>query len=112
MGLVTGRDQRLLVVLALLSSLCLLAEAAGMLSPEMLYAAPLLLVALPLLMGRYVGEDLISRRARAVRARRQAPPRLSMPAVALRALRSMPRGGRLIADSLAVRPPPALLVAS
>ncbi len=111
MGLVTGRDQRLLVVLALLSSLCLLAEAAGMLSPELLYAAPLLL-ALPLLMGRYVGEELISRRARAVRTRRQAPPRLSVPAVARRALLSVPRGGRLIADSLAVRPPPSLLVAS
>ena len=71
------RDRRVLVALTLLSSLCLLAEAAGVLAPTLLYAAPLLLVALPLIAGT------------------------------LRALRSIPRGGRLIADSLAVRPPPA-----
>jgi len=105
-------DQRVLVALTLLSSLCLLAEAAGLLAPALLYAAPLLVVALPLIAGRYVGEERIVRFARAARGRgrgRVAP--VAAPAGARRVLRSVPRGGRLIASSLAVRPPPAALLA-
>jgi hypothetical protein len=106
------RDRRVLVALTLLSSLCLLAEAAGVLAPALLYAAPLLLVALPLIGGRYVGEERIVRLARAVRRRRpRAATRASAPAGARWALRAVPRGGRLIAHSLAVRPPPAAAVA-
>ena len=106
------RDLRVLVTLTLLSSLCLLAEAAGVLAPALLYAAPLLLIALPLIAGRYVGEERIARLARAVQRRRCRPAaRLSAPAGALRALRTSPRGGRLIAHSLAVRPPPAASLA-
>ena len=102
------RDRRVLVALTLLSSLCLLAEAAGLLAPALLYAAPLLIVALPLLAGRYVGEERIVRFARAGRRPRRRPvARLSAPARARRALRAVPRGGRLIASALAVRPPPA-----
>ena len=101
------RDRRVLVALTLLSSLCLLAEAAGVLAPTLLYAAPLLLVALPLIAGRYVGEERIARLASAARIRRRPVARVAAPAGTLRALRSIPRGGRLIADSLAVRPPPA-----
>ena len=41
------------------------------------------------------------------RTRRRPVARVVAPAGTLRALRSIPRGGRLIADSLAVRPPPA-----
>jgi hypothetical protein len=105
------RDRRVLVALTLLSSLCLLAEAAGMLTPTLLYAAPLLLVALPLLAGRYLGEDRFVRLAQGARQRRRRPAqRLSAPAGARRALRAVPRGGRLIADSLAVRPPPVALL--
>jgi hypothetical protein len=104
------RDRRVLVALTLLSSLCLLAEAAGVLTPALLYAAPLLLVALPLLTGRYLGEERILRFARCARDRRRRPAqRLSAPAGARWALRALPRGGRLIADSLAVRPPPVAL---
>ena len=102
------RDRRVLVALTLLSSLCLLAEAAGVLAPALLYAAPLLIVALPLIAGRYLGEERIVRLARAAQVRRRRPPaRVAAPAGALRALRAVPRGGRLIAHSLAVRPPPA-----
>jgi hypothetical protein len=104
-------DRRVLVALTLLSSLCLLAEAAGLLAPALLYAAPLLVVALPLIAGRYVGEERIARLAGAVRRRRRPVARLSAPARARRARRAVPRGGRLIASSLAVRPPPAALLA-
>ncbi len=105
------RDRRVLLALTLLSSLCLLAEAAGMLTPTLLYAAPLLLVALPLLAGRYLGEDRFVRLAQGARERRRRPvQRLSAPAGARWALRAVPRGGRLIADSLAVRPPPVALL--
>jgi hypothetical protein len=109
---VSRRDRRVLVALTLLSSLCLLAEAAGVLAPALLYAAPLLIVALPLVAGRYVGEERIVRLAgMAGRRRRRAEPRASAPAGTRRALRAVPRGGRLIAHSLAVRPPPAVALA-
>jgi len=105
------RDRRVLVALTLLSSLCLLAEAAGVLAPALFYAAPLLVVALPLIAGRYLGEERIVRLARGARQRRRRPvQRLSAPAGARWALRAVPRGGRLIAHSLAVRPPPAPLL--
>jgi hypothetical protein len=105
-------DRRVLVALTLLSSLCLLAEAAGLLAPALLYAAPLLVVALPLIAGSYVGEERIVRFARAARRRgRGRAVRVVAPAGARRVLRIVPRGGRLIASSLAVRPPPAALLA-
>ena len=95
------------MALTLLSSLCLLAEAAGMLAPALLYAAPLLIVALPLIAGRYFGEERIARLAGAVQRRLRRPAkRVLAPAGARWALRAVPRGGRLIAHSLAVRPPP------
>lgn len=106
------RDRRVLVALTLISSLCLVAEAAGVLAPTLLlYAAPLLIVALPLLAGRYLGEDRFVRLARSARQGRRRPARrLSAPAGARWELRALPRGGRLIAHSLAVRPPPAALL--
>lgn len=108
----TRRDGRVLVALTLLSSLALLAEAAGVLAPGLLYAAPLLVVALPLLAGRYLGEERIVRLARAVQRRRRRPvARVAAPAGARRESRFLPRGGRLIAHSLAVRPPPAAVLA-
>jgi hypothetical protein len=96
------------MALTLLSSICLLAEAAGVLAPALLYAAPLLIVALPLIAGRYLGEErIVALRRGGERTRRRAPARISVPAAARQALRAVPRGGRLIAHSLAVRPPPA-----
>jgi hypothetical protein len=74
----------------------------------LLYLAPALLIVVPLLAGRYVGESLIvklasrGRRRHPRRASTQAPPK--PPAIWL------PRGTRLIAFSLAERPPPAVLL--
>ncbi|HST68914.1 MAG TPA: hypothetical protein VLI94_04570 [Solirubrobacterales bacterium] len=74
----------------------------------LLFLAPALLIALPLLGGRYVGEELIAKfvarrsrsRARSASAAPSAPP---APAIWL------PRGTRLIAFGLAKRPPPSRL---
>jgi hypothetical protein len=74
----------------------------------LLFLAPALLIAIPLLGGRYLGEEMIARfvarRARP-RPRSAAPRRTAPPAPAT----WLPRGTRLIAFGLAKRPPPALL---
>jgi hypothetical protein len=102
------RDQRLLLAAAVsTSALLLLAAAAG--HPDLLvYAAPLFLLAVPLLAGRYVGEERLERlrRGRGAAPRRRAPA--GVRPSTRRAAGLLPRGGRLIAESLAVRPPPVL----
>ncbi|HEX5712474.1 MAG TPA: hypothetical protein VFX85_04085 [Solirubrobacterales bacterium] len=75
----------------------------------LLFMAPALLIAIPLLGGRFFGEELIVRLA----ARRARPRRCSEVAAPLSPPTSsvwLPRGARLIATSLAKRPPPALLL--
>jgi len=75
----------------------------------LLFLAPALLLAIPLLGGRYVGEDLIAklveRRRRSRRASASASSRRPVPPATWLA-----RGTRLIASSLAKRPPPATLL--
>ena len=67
------------------------------------YAAPALLLALPLAHGRYVAEDrLAGLTARSLTPRR-AP--LAVPAPRSR-VQLMERGGRLVASAMAKRPPP------
>jgi hypothetical protein len=74
----------------------------------LLFLAPALLIAIPLLGGRYLGEEMIARfvARRARPRRRSATPRRTAPPVPATWL---PRGTRLIAFGLAKRPPPALL---
>jgi hypothetical protein len=103
------RDLRLLLGLTGLT-LALVAIQA-LTGAEVLLASPALVLALPLLAGRYVGEERIARlAARFVVGVRRAAPRLTarLPR-APRAL--LPRGGRLLACSLAERGPPAVLAA-
>ena len=106
----SARDPRPLAVLALAAGLALaaLVHDAG---AEALLAAPVLLLLVPLLAGRYVGEEQIARLA-AARAPRTYPARRSRRTSASRRAPRvlMPRGGRLLATSLAVRPPPAALL--
>jgi hypothetical protein len=72
------------------------------------YLAPALLILLPLLSGRYPGDEALvrvaGRRSRPARLAPQAPP-FSRP----RAGALLPRGGRLVAFALAGRGPPLLL---
>ena len=88
------------------SAVILLAALAG--HPELLaYSAPLFLVAVPLIAGRYVGEEHLERLRTGLGARRRPlPTPLRVPRRRPAAL--VPRGGRLIAAALAERAPPAL----
>ncbi|HEY2333715.1 MAG TPA: hypothetical protein VGH58_01735 [Solirubrobacterales bacterium] len=74
----------------------------------LLFLAPALLVIAPLIAGHYVGETLIAKLATKQPGRRNRTaaraPTPRPPAVWL------PRGARLIALSLAERPPPARLL--
>lgn len=93
---------------ALTFTLCwLLALAITGSTDVLLFLAPALLIAVPLLCGRYLGEELI---AKLVARRTEKPrhPRLLRPAPSAPIV-WRPRGTRLIAFSLAKRPPPARL---
>ena len=100
----TRKDRQLLFSLAGLT-LALAALTLVGLHGDILLAAPVLVLALPLLAGRYVGEQRLARLVAVF----HAAPRRAAPALApnvRRASHSLPRGGRLLACSLAVRPPP------
>lgn len=76
----------------------------------LLFLAPALLIAIPLIGGRYIGEELIVKlAARRARPRRRTAIASAWP-VAPVVDSQQPRGNRLIAFSLAKRPPPALLL--
>lgn len=97
--------RRLALALTAVGLCCVLPIALG--APvDLLLAAPVLLLALPLLSGGYVGEELLHRIARG-RASRRPRRRLRSAGPSARPARTLvPRGGELIAASLAVRPPP------
>jgi hypothetical protein len=101
----TRRDRQLLFALAGLTLALASLTLVGV-QTDVLLAAPALVFALPLLAGRYVGEEQLARLAAAFVAARRRPSAAIVPTVQ-RAPHDVPRGGRLIAASLAVRPPPA-----
>jgi hypothetical protein len=71
------------------------------------YSAPLLVLVLPLLAGRYLGEERISRAAARLRSRGRLRGGLPVLAPHLRAVAVLiPRGRGLMASALAKRPPP------
>jgi hypothetical protein len=102
----TRRDRQLLFGLAGLTLALASLTLVGVHS-DVLLAAPVLVFALPLLAGRYVGEEQLARLAAAFVAARRRPAAALVP-TARPALHRLPRGGRLIAAALAVRPPPPL----
>ena len=75
-------------------------------SDGFLYLAPALLILFPLLAGRYLGEGLVIKLASRGGAKRY-PRRAIVPPVPKAPAVWLPRGTRLIAFSLAERPPPA-----
>jgi hypothetical protein len=91
--------------LACLTLLLALGHGALHLPVDVLSAVPALLLLVPLLAGRYVGETRIGRLAGRRPRRRPAQRTVAMRR---RPVRSRPRGGRLIAVSLAERGPPGL----
>jgi hypothetical protein len=102
--LVTRRDQQLLFGLAALTLAVAGLTLVGVHS-DVLLALPSLLFALPLLAGRYLGEEQLARLAATFDAVARRADRATAGG-ARRSPRALPRGGRLIAASLAVRPPP------
>jgi hypothetical protein len=104
----TRRRIVLFAALALLSGAWLAAHAVGGLDVGLLHLLPAIAILLPLLAGRYLGADALV----AIARRRHGRPRPRRIAARLpRPRRAVPRGGRLIAASLAERGPPALLPA-
>lgn len=99
------RDQRLLLGLAALTLLFAVVQSATGMSADVLLAAPALILLLPLLAGRYLGEDGIARLGAALAPVRRRP--LAAAPAPRRAPRVLARGGRLIAEALAQRGPPA-----
>jgi hypothetical protein len=99
------RDQRLLLLAAAVTLAALLVAALAGHAELVAYAGPLCVIAFPLLAGRYLGEDTLERlrEARSPRPRWRA----GIARGTRRAAGCFPRGGRLIADSLAERGPPA-----
>jgi hypothetical protein len=96
---------RLRVVFALtLIALLWLAGPHDGLDLGLLYLAPALLLALPLLAGRYVGEQALARVLTGTTPRQR---RTSHPPPRRPRARLLPRGGRLVAHALASRAPPA-----
>jgi hypothetical protein len=75
-----------------------------------LVCSPVLLVLLPLVFGRYPGERQLARLAKAWQARRRRRPARERSRARRPIVHFVPRGGRLIACSLAVRPPPSPVV--
>lgn len=101
----TRRDRQLLFGLAALTLLLASLTLVGVHS-DVLLIVPALVFALPMLAGRYVGEEQLARLAAAFVAARRRPVAALVPTTR-RAPHCLPRGGRLLACSLAVRPPPA-----
>ena len=101
-------DRRPLAFAALTVVWLLGLELLGV-EPAVAYLAPALLILLPLLGGRYPGDDALVRVAvrRSRSARRPSPA--AVPLRRRRAGALLPRGGRLVAASLAGRGPPRLL---
>jgi hypothetical protein len=104
------RDRHILFGLAALTVLFAVVQSATGISGDVLLAAPALILLLPLLAGRYVGEDGIARLTACLAPPRRRPlaGRAARPR---RAPRVLARGGRLIAVALAQRGPPAAALA-
>jgi len=98
-----------LVALAISAGLVLCAHG-GLGVGDMLCLAPALLLTATLMRRRYPGERLLAALAGRGRTRRLRPQR-SRPTLRLADARA-PRGGLLMGFALAVRPPPAALIAS
>jgi hypothetical protein len=104
-----ARDRRLLFAAAVgMGALLLLAAFTGH-ADVLKFAGPFWLLTLPLVAGRYVGEDAFVQRLRRDRPARRRPlaPR-ALPKGSRRVAVLLPRGGGLMAEALAVRPPPLL----
>ena len=75
-------------------------------SDALIYLAPALLILLPLLSGRYPGDEALVRAARRAGPRRRRLPGAEPRPARLPIAELLPRGGRLVGAALAGRAPP------
>jgi hypothetical protein len=102
--MVRRRDRLVLGAFALLVAAWMVADALTGGQAGLLYLSPALVLALPLLLGRYVGERQLVELAGCAPARpRRRVLRVASPRSYARV---MQRGGRLVASGMAKRPPP------
>ena len=107
---VPARDRRIMLAVGLVAVVVALTQTFEPLEgvqTGLLYLAPALFLALPLLAGRYVGEETVAKLASALmwlRRRRAANRLLARLPRAPRVL--LARGGRLLAVGLGERGPP------
>jgi hypothetical protein len=100
-----SRDLRPLFAVALLGVVVAAANSVAGLDTGVLLLSPALVLLLPLLAGRYLGEEQLERLvARRVAPRRPRPVSAPLPRRRPRAV--VVRGGRLLASALAERGPP------
>ena len=92
-------------VLALAAVIVIAAAGLLLVGSGFMTLVPALLMALPLVCGRYVGERHLGK-LRGKMARRRLQPNAPADLADLPELGLLFRGGRLIAASLANRPPP------
>jgi hypothetical protein len=95
------------IALAAITALWTLGMLVLGVSDALIYLVPALLIMLPLLSGRYPGDDALVRAARRARPRRKRIPaaRSSRRRAPISVL--LPRGGQLVGAALAGRAPPA-----
>ena len=99
------RDLRPLLAIALVGVVVALANSVTGLDTGLLLLSPALVLLLPLLAGRYFGEERLQRLvARFAAGRRPRPVSAPLPRRRPRAV--VARGGRLLAAALAERAPP------
>ena len=102
------REIRWVVPIALLAAALALAHTVAGLDTGVLHLAPALLLLVPLLAGRYLGEERIAALATVLRP---AVPRAVVARLSARLPRAprvtIARGGALLAAALAERGPPA-----
>jgi hypothetical protein len=99
------RDLRPLLAVALLGVVVAAAESVAGLDTGLLLLSPALVLLLPLLAGRYLGEDQLDRLAARLATPRR-PRRVSAPLPRRRPRVVVVRGGRLLVSALAERGPP------
>jgi hypothetical protein len=104
---VNPRERSILLILAALAVLWGAVPALTDAFEGLFYLLPLFALVVPLLLGRYLGEDALETLRQRRRVARRARPARVIGAPARPGRVVVPRGNALLARHLAVRPPPA-----
>lgn len=106
------RDHRPLLALAVIGVCVALGQTVAGLDTGLVLLSPALVLMLPLLMGRYLGEERLERLVVRFRPRRRRARSAALTRSAHRPGHAARRRGRLLADALAERGPPSAALTS